>query len=129
MATWVLDSQDRAAALYRFLMANWRRHAERGAPLVVTVEPPHTNRTVEQNRRYWALLTAIAEIPVDGRRYTNEVWHEHFKRELLGYEYQRMPDGKRRRVPRSTARLSVKKFAEYMERIQAFAAQEFGMEF
>ena len=85
-------------------------------------------RTVPQNRRYWGagVLKQIAEqAVVDGKQYSAEVWHEHFKRMFLGVE--ELPDGSVRAVPskdKDTAEFSV-----FCAKVEAYAASELGVTF
>lgn len=81
------------------------------------------SRSGQQNRRYWAILNEIAGIVVQGERYTAEVWHEYFKVRFIGAEDVRLPNGKVITRPLSTTDLDVIQFGEYMEQIEAWAAQ------
>lgn len=92
-------------------------------------------RKPDQNALMWAgPLRDIAEQGyVDGRSYTAEVWHEHFKAEFLpevfepelckeGYrKYDYTPSGKRVLIG-STTQLTVKGFALYLQQVEAFGA-------
>ena len=77
---------------------------------------------------------------VDGRTFTAEVWHEHFKREYLPEEYDPTlckegyrkwdytPKGERVLVG-STTDLTVRGFALYLQQIEAYARIELGVQF
>ena len=85
-------------------------------------------RTLEQNSRYWGrgVLSQIAEkATVVGRRYSAEVWHEQFKRQFIGIE--ELPNGQI--VGKSSAKLSIKEFSEFVDKVEAFAATELGVLF
>lgn len=94
-------------------------------PFEVLVKPLRLKRTVAQNRRYWAILRDISEqwYSAEGYRYTQSQLHEEFKRLYLGSEDEWVGfDGMVRSVPISTTILSTKEFNEYMEMVEAWAA-------
>lgn len=124
--TFVLRGDTNAQALWNFLKHNWRALADAGKPLAITVAEHRAKRSGEQNKRLWALLNEIAEqAMLDGKQYSAEAWHEHFKRTLIGVE--ELPGGGS--VGISTTKLNVEEFGAYMTRIEAYAAQNFGIEF
>lgn len=85
MRQFVLREKSQCRALYAYLRHNWPAMAAQGKPLAVTVAEYKDKRHAQQNRLYWALLKQVSEqAMVDGRRYSDEVWHEQFKRTLLG---------------------------------------------
>ena len=124
--TFVLRGDTNAQALWNFLKHNWRALADAGKPLAITVAEHRAKRSGEQNKRLWALLNEIAEqAMLDGKQYSAEAWHEHLKRTLIGVE--ELPGGGS--VGISTTKLNVEEFGAYMTRIEAYAAQNFGIEF
>ena len=80
-------------------------------------------RSVEQNRRYWAIVQEIASHEIDGQRFMAESWHEFFKGKFIGKEEVKMPWGETYNRPISTTTLDVGQFSEYMTQIEAWAAQ------
>lgn len=97
-------------------------------------------RKADQNSLMWSCqLKCIAEQAyVNGRTYSAEVWHTHFKEMFLpetfqsaehqaeiakeGYrKYDTSPGGKRILVG-STTELTVKGFAIYLQQVEAFGA-------
>lgn len=79
-------------------------------------------RSNEANRRYWALLHAVAEgVKPEGSEYSAEVWHNYFKLKYLGGDDVRLPDGKVIVRPNSSAELDKSAFADYMTQIEAWA--------
>lgn len=85
-------------------------------------------RTLEQNARYWGrgILAQIAEKAViGGRRFSAEAWHEQFKRQFIGID--ELPNGQV--IGRSSTKLSVKEFSEFVDKVEAFAATELGVAF
>lgn len=122
----VLRTEEHARRLWVFLKANWRACAANDAPLAITVATHKSKRSLEQNRRLWALYGEIAASAwVDGKQFSAEAWHELLKGEILGYVD--LPFG--RRMPMSTAGLDVEQFAQYMQRVEAFAVTQLGVEF
>lgn len=92
-----------------------------GEPVEVIVRPRKSKRSIEQNKRYWALLREVsATVWVDGRQFSDEVWHEQFKRWFIGMVD--MPDGSM--VGISTTTLSVAEFTDYMTRIEHWCVEQ-----
>ena len=126
MRTFVLREDRNAQALYAFLKANWRACADQGKPLAVQVMPEKSKRSQEQNRRYWAVLQEVeAQAWINGRQFAAEVWHENFKRTLLGCVD--LPNGQVMGI--STTTLSVGEFADYMTRVEHWATENLGVQF
>lgn len=127
----VLSSESVASALWAFLRCNWRALAGTEKPLTIVVTNDAKKRNSQQNRRYWkAVLQPIAEQAiVGGRTFSPEVWHEHFASRYCPHAEYHMPDGSIRRVRKSTAELTVREFAEYMQIVEAEAASELGVQF
>lgn len=123
--TLTLRSPEIVSGLKALVDANWQVMAEAGKPMVCTVSEYKAKRSFEQNSRYWAILTEIAEGAwVKGRQYTPEVWAEYFKRKFIGVE--ELPDG--REVGLSTTKLSVAEFSDFMTRIEQHAVSALGVE-
>lgn len=123
--TFILREERNKAALYATLDANWRAMAEQGKPLAVDVHEHKDKRSVEANKYYWTLLRFIASNAwLDGKRYSDEAWHEHFKQAMIGYE--ELPNGKQMGI--STTKLNVSEFADYLRNIEQYAAGELGLE-
>ena len=109
MRQFVLREETQCRALYAYLRHNWPAMAAQGKPLAVTVAEHKDKRHDQQNRLYWALLKQVSEqAMVDGKRYSDEVWHEQFKRVLLGLVD--LPGGQK--AGESTTKLNVSEFAE-----------------
>lgn len=110
-------------------------------PLEVLVRERRRPRKMSQNALMWVgPLADIAEQAwVNGRRFSAEAWHEHFKREFLpdafdselcldGYaKWQVTPRGDRV-LAGSTTQLTVKGMAQYLAQVEA-AGVELGVEF
>lgn len=104
-------------------------------PIEVVIREPVKARKPDQNSAYWAgPLRDIAEQAyVEGRTYSSDVWHEHFKREFLPEEYNEegcregyvkwdyTPSGERVLVG-STKSLTVKGMGAYITKVEAYGA-------
>lgn len=121
----VIYGQEQAQQLLAFVKANAKAMAEQGRPLAVTVEEHKAKRSPAQNRRYWCLLRGIAEAAyVGGKQFSDEAWHEFFKRKFIGLE--ELPGGSNAGI--STTTLDVAGFGAYMEQIEAYAVTDLGIE-
>jgi len=106
----------------------------------MVLREPVKARKLDQNALYWAgPLKDIAEQAwLDGHKYADIVWHEHFKREFLPDEdeiniaelvknpekyskWGAMPNGVGFCMA-STTDLTVKGFSQYLEQVHAFGA-------
>ncbi len=108
-------------------------------PLQITVEEFKKPRKLDQNAAMWSgpLRDISEQAWLDGRKFSAEVWHEFFKRELLpddslpefdesevkdGYtKWEFGPDGARYLVG-TTTKLSVRGMALYIQKVEAFGA-------
>lgn len=130
------EQVDRAIALLRTVPLDDRK------PLEVLVREEVKARKLDQNARMWVgPLKDIAEQCWSGQRqYSAEIWHEYFKQQFLPEEYDPElckdeayrkwdfdPAGQPVLVGSSTD-LTIKGFAQYMEKIHAFGGQ-MGVEF
>lgn len=96
-----------------------------GTGYELVLRPLKSKRSIDQNRRYWALLREIAAVAwVEGRLYPDEVWHEQFKRWFIGCDEVVMPDGTAEMRGISTTKLSIAEFGDYMTRIEQWAAEQ-----
>ena len=121
----ILRERKNAEALWAFLKANWEAMAKLGKPLQIEIGPEKTQRSIQANRRYWAIVRQISEQGwLDGRQFSQDAWHEHFKREFIGL--LDLPGGKT--VGMSSASLTVEEFCIFTTRVEAFAAMTLGVE-
>jgi len=89
---------------------------------VVTIEP--RNRTIEQNRYYWALCKAVAEQkPENGVFYRADVWHEMFKKAFVPSQIQELPDKTTITMYKSTTKLTLKEFSILIESVMEFCRE------
>lgn len=129
-----------------YLNKNHSQAAVEGKPLVVTIKPQSTKRSLNQNALYWDWLTEVQnKIGQD-----KEDLHFEFKKKFLisilrrddeGYaemchaitllkqseseQYEAVANGVIRET--STTRLNTKQFTEYLGLIQAYASKELGV--
>lgn len=116
-----------------------------GSVMEVVFREHKQKRTKDHNAAMWAgMIDDVAEQAwIGGRKFSKEVWHQHFKREFLpeGNEpyydrmvmknyrkWEDMPGGARELIG-STTRLTGFGMSWYMERCSAYAAQELGVRF
>lgn len=96
---------------------------DKGKRWKVTVELYQKTRSVDQNSRYWALLNDISEqVIVQGQNYATEVWHEYFRSKFLGKDVF-LVDGEPMPVTKSTRKLKVMEFGDYMLQVEAWGAE------
>jgi hypothetical protein len=119
-----------------FIAANWKTCASADAPLAVAISPYKPSRTLEQNNLMWALLEEVSQQGwVAKRKFSSEVWHEHFKKSFLpdvnskgDLKWTLLPDGSRI-CTMSTTRLNTQEMSDYLSEIIAFATTELGVKF
>jgi hypothetical protein len=86
----------------------------------LVLRPLKSKRSIEQNKRYHALLRDLSAVAwLDGRQYGPDAWAEYFKQTLIGWDD--LPGGGRRGL--STTTLSVQDFGDYMTKIELWAAE------
>ena len=101
---------------------------EANTELEVCIRPYNSKRSIEQNRRLWKIYGELADKAwVNGRRYSAETWHEYCKGMFLGFELRAMPDGTEVKTPISTTTLNTAEMTDYQNRLQAWAAGNFGL--
>ncbi|MEK6418440.1 MAG: recombination protein NinB [Burkholderia gladioli] len=117
--------------LVALVRANAKAYNDRGEPLRVILTSEERKRNAEQNRFYWgAVLKAISEQAwIEGRQYDKDAWHEFFARKYGPLEEIAIPGGENVVRRMSTTLMSVGEFSTYLNQIQAYAANELGVEF
>lgn len=112
----------------RALLADGKR-----VKIVVSEDDDITIR--QRNFLHGAVFPQIShQVVVNGQRYTQDIWKEFFRKEFLGdrWEVYAMPGAKRatpHRVRNSSEDLGVRKYSEYIDRVIAHAATEWGVVF
>lgn len=121
-------TKDNKRPLMTTIYNNLGAWLEATAELEVCIRPYKSKRSIEQNRRLWSIYGKLAdEAWVNGRRYSAETWHEYCKGMFLGFELKAMPDGTEIKTPISTTTLNTAEMTDYQNRLQAWAAGEFGI--
>jgi hypothetical protein len=124
--TFVLHNETNAKALWAFLKANWKSMADQGRALAVLIVEHKSKRSLEQNKRYWAILRDISRQSwVRGKQFNEDAWHELFKRQFSGMD--ELPNGDMAGI--STTTLNVKEFTDYMEEVERYAIEDLGVQF
>ena len=91
-------------------------------PQEVSIRPYKSKRNSAQNRLYWALLQEIGERM--GK--SADTLHEYAKRRWIGYDEEEI-DGEIIKTGFSTTTLDTGDFADYVTKIQQWAAEEIGL--
>lgn len=110
------DEQRRNAAIAFIKGTNIR-----GPVQSVEVKEYKKNRSSSQNRLLWSWYNVFAR----ETGYTPDELHEQFKVRLLGVE-EKTVEGELLRQPKSTAKLNVQEFGEYLNKIE-MVAMEMGL--
>lgn len=118
-------------ALVAFIKANYQAVLDRGGLLRIIVTEDERKRTNEQNRYFHGpVLDAITEQAWwEGRRYPKEFWKEYFRRRYLLKDEWTAPTGEIIQVYWSTADLNVGQMTEFLQKVQAESASEWGVVF
>lgn len=117
-------TKDNKRPLMTTIYNNLGEWLEANAELEVCIRPYNSKRSIEQNRRLWFLYREISEkVFIDGKRFSQDVWHEFLKRKFIGCI--EMPNGQLMGI--STTKLSVQEMSEYQEKIISWASMEHGV--
>lgn len=95
-----------------------RNYLARHRTVSVTFERPRSTRSLQQNKRYWAILTLIAH----ETGHATEELHVAFRDMLLPRKFIKIGN-RELEVAKTTTDLSPAEFTEYVERVVAEAAQ------
>jgi hypothetical protein len=89
-------------------------------PFEVEIKPYKSKRSASQNRLYWKWLSEIAaQMEVDGKRFTKEEWHHLCGMKWIGVKTIELADKVFTMPEKSTTKLKVGEFAEYLTKIEA----------
>ena len=86
---------------------------------VVTFKLWKSQRTLDQNARYWKLVTEFGEFC----GYDKDEMHQEVGQRFLSYE-KTMPNGEIKTFTKSTKKLNTKEMAELQEHIERVANQQ-----
>ena len=81
----------------------------------VEVKPFAFNRSTQQNKKYWALISELGSF----LGYSESEMHELMKFKFLSYKQELLGD--EMTVVPSTSKLTIKEFVEYLEKVERFA--------
>ena len=111
---------------YQFTLSAKNRHMlsqkmlELPAGWRVTVQ--ETKRTVPQNDRMWAMLTAVStQLVWHGQRYSPNDWKDYFMHAMNGGRFMPSEDGGMVPIGRSTSNLGKQEHSLLTEIIEGFA--------
>lgn len=98
--------------------------------MVVTIQPYRKNRTLAQNRlmHQWFNEISSSYHLTHGELYTAIAWKEQLKRLFLGFDTMKLPNKDSVFLTRHTADCSTKELTEFMEKIEAYAADDLGLQ-
>lgn len=113
-----------------------KSHLIAGRKLLLTIRDWEDTQTEKQRRYYFGAVIAqiVAQAKINGMGATKDGWHNFFKREYIGYRVtQEAVAGRKRTVTMrklgSLKDLRVRAMNEYIEKVTAHAATEFGVQF
>lgn len=114
-----------------FAKQNVKAMVEAGHPMRIIATSSDSRRNNEQNKRYWGfvLKTVADQAWVEGKQYSQDVWHEYFARKFGVCEDITLPGGEVITRRKSTTQMTVSEFAEYMTQCETYAATKLGVEF
>jgi len=90
----------------------------------VRIDQYAKRRSTDQNARYWMILTFISDQVLDenGKQYSPETWHNFFKAKFLGKDTM-IVDGDLILVEKTSTKLTVMEFMDYMMQIEAWSVE------
>jgi hypothetical protein len=101
--------------------AAWARQAPPGT----RVDFVENKRSVPQNDRMWALLTAVADqLEWHGQKYDTAAWKDYFMHAYRGEKWMPAEDGGMVPIGRSTSKLTKEEHSELTALIEAFCARQ-----
>lgn len=127
----VLRSPAAWHSLVAVVKSNAKACADSGKPIRIILTTEEAKRNAEQNRRLWGFVykTISEQAFVNGQQFSTDVWHELFARRFGVCDEVTLPDGEIVIRRKSTTQMTVSEFAEFMNRIEAYAATELGVSF
>jgi len=94
------------------------------APYETRIEFKTSKRSIPQNDRMWAMLTAISDQLVwHGSKYPPEDWKDYFMHSLSGARFMPHDEGGMIPIGRRTSRLTKDEHSDLTALIEAFAAR------
>ena len=122
-----LHTVEQALQVIRSLWVEIKTALQTGERLAVEVR--HSTRSLEQNKRMWAMLTDISEqVQWYGKKLQPDEWKDVFTAALKRQEVVPGIDGGFVVLGSRTSKMTVKEMTDLMELISAFGAER-GVEF
>ena len=114
-----------------FIRKAWAAIHETDFNLLIVITTTGSVRTLPQNARLWGFLYKYLaqQAWVDGRQYSDKVWHEFLCEKFAGNIDFKLPDGTVKTRRKSTADMDVKEFSDYMQQVEVYAVQEHGIRY
>lgn len=89
-------------------------------PAEINVQNLRAQRSVSQNSLYWVWLTEISQqMEVEGERLSKEDWHDLCRMKWIGVKVIKLAGKEYPRPLKSTTKLKVGEFAEYLTKIES----------
>lgn len=102
--------------------AQWLAKIPVDEVIELSLKPYKPTRSQQQNSRYWLIITKIS----DHTGHDKNELHEMFKNRFLGMQTTEIA-GETITHQRSSAKLKVAEFQEYMERVEAWMVETLGI--
>ena len=126
--TFAINSPDTINMPFRFAFDKAKKLLEedKNKKLEIILRDRKSKRTKPQNKRLWALYREVAStVWVDDKtQFSDEVWHEYFKGEFIGFNEFILPNGTVIKQPISTTTLNVEEMTLYQQRIEQWCAEQ-----
>lgn len=117
----VLEREEIAHGVIELIRANWERQHALQSTLACVLYRYSGPRTLRQNMGYFGDLRTIeAQAWLDGRMWRQRAWHDHFRRQFIGWEDY----SGGMTLPISTTKLNARQFDNYRNEVCAYAVNE-----
>lgn len=89
-------------------------------PFAIEIQKISSKRSAAQNRLYWTFLADISQqMEVEGEKLTKDDWHDLCRMKWLGVKVITLAGKEYPRPAKSTTKLKVSEFAEYLTKIES----------
>ena len=89
----------------------------------VTIKVHREKRSNPQNAWYWTIVGIVAKETDNDK----DTIHRFFKKEFIGYDVKMVGD-KKIAIVRSSATLDTEEFSDFISKVEAFCANELGLQ-
>ncbi len=122
MKNFILSTNGAIRAAIKFIDALPLKTAH-GQHYEVVIRLHQKKANYEQQKRHFARMGWLAEnLWVDGKLFSKDTWHEHWKRQILGYS--ELPNGEKIGLPSPN---TAKEYAAFDNAIDQHLAEEYGV--